>query len=284
MNPSVVVILVVLGGLVAILHFSGWLPRYVAETEERVRRMLDEQFIFWRLEQLWTVKAITAFIVALAVYGLASGFKDPFPYLFAGIGLVAGFHLIEIVLFRMRARRRRLFADQLVDALILMSNGLRAGYSIQQSVELVAQESKPPISQEFELVLREYRVGENFDAALRNCIDRTRDVDFRLVVEAITISRQLGGNLTEIFDRIVNMVRERKIIAGKADAMTAQGRLQASVVGLMPYVFIYLVSKINPELMSLLWTTVAGVMLLILIIVLDLIGYLWVRKIATIKY
>lgn len=284
MNAGLLAALIAVVGAGVWLHVSGWLPRYVEKTEGRIHRWMDEQFIFLSLDHLWTVKLVIAFMVGLAVYGLTINFKEPFPMVFGIMGFLLGFHLIEIVLYRMRIRRRRLFADQLIDALVLMSNGMRAGYSIQQAIELVAQEAKPPISQEFELIMREYKVGENFDAALRNCIDRTRDGDFKLVVEAITISRQLGGNLTEVFERIVSMVRERKIIAGKADAMTAQGRLQAAVVGLMPYVFIILVSKINPELMRLLWTTVSGVLLLLLVVVLDLLGYLWVRKIATIKY
>jgi len=284
MNPGLVALLAALAGGAVWLHVSGRLPRYLQQTEERVRRLMDEQFIFLRLDHLWTVKLVLALVIAFAVYGLTINFKDPFPLVFGAAGFALGFHLVEIILYRMRVRRRRAFAEQLIDALVLMSNGLRAGYSIQQAFELVAQEAKPPISQEFELIMREYKVGENFDAALRNCIERTRDLDFRLVVEAITISRQLGGNLTEIFERIVSMVRERKIIAGKADSMTAQGRLQAAVVGLMPYAFIVLVSKVNPELMRLLWTTLAGVLLLFLVVVLDLIGYLWVRKIATIKF
>lgn len=284
MNDGWLVILAALAGLGAWLYFSGRWSGYTEQTEERVRRLMDEQFIFLRLDHLWNVKTVLALVLGFAVYGLTINFKEPFPVILGVAGGVAGFHAVEIVLYRMRIRRRRAFAEQLIDALVLMSNGLRAGYSVQQAFELVAQEAKPPISQEFELIMREYQVGENFDAALRNCIERTRDQDFRLVVEAITISRQLGGNLTEIFDRIVSMVRERKIIAGKADAMTAQGRLQAAVVGLMPYAFIVLVAKVNPELMRLLWTTLPGVFLLLLVVVLDMIGYFWVRKIATIKY
>jgi tight adherence protein B len=105
-----------------------------------------------------------------------------------------------------------------------------------------------------------------------------------LVVTAIQITRQLGGNLAEVFDRIVAMVRERKILKGKAEALTSEGRLQAVVVGLLPYGFMFFMIKINPDLMSLMWTTVPGFCLLVLVIILDVVGYLWVRKTSQVEY
>jgi len=172
----------------------------------------------------------------------------------------------------------------LVDGLVMMANGLRAGFNLQQAVDMLIEEMPAPISQEFELVRREWRIGVDVDQALRNCVNRTKDEDLDLVVSAIQITRQLGGNMAEVFDRIVAMVRERKILHGKAEALTSEGKLQAVVVGLLPYGFLFFMVKINPQMMSLMWTTVPGFLMLCAVIVLDVVGYLWVRKVATIEY
>jgi tight adherence protein B len=87
-----------------------------------------------------------------------------------------------------------------------------------------------------------------------------------------------------VFDRIVAMVRDRKILAGKADALTSEGKLQAVVVGLLPYGFLFAMIKVNPELMRLMWTTLPGFIALLLVIILDVVGYLWVRKVANVEY
>ncbi|MEI6970999.1 MAG: secretion system protein, partial [bacterium] len=108
--------------------------------------------------------------------------------------------------------------------------------------------------------------------------------DFDLAVTAISICRQVGGNLPEIFDRIVTMVRDRKLIEGKVDALTAQGKLQASIVAILPWVFAFFCTKINPDLMQLLWTTIPGILAMALAIILDVAGYFWVRKLAMVKY
>jgi len=149
---------------------------------------------------------------------------------------------------------------------------------------MMIEEMPAPLSQEFDLVRREWKVGVNVDQALRNCVTRTQDEDLDLVVTAVQITRQLGGNLADVFDRIVAMVRERKILKGKADALTSEGRLQAVVVGLLPYVFMFFMVKINPQLMRLMWTTIPGFCLLILVIILDLVGYFWVRKVSNVEF
>ena len=149
---------------------------------------------------------------------------------------------------------------------------------------MLIEEMPAPMSQEFELVRREFRVGVDLDVALKNCVNRTADEDLDLVVTAVEITRQLGGNLAEVFDRIVAMVRDRKILAGKADALTSEGKMQALVVGLLPYAFMFAMAKVNPELMRLMWTTLPGFGCLLLVIALDVSGYLWVRKVATVEY
>lgn len=252
--------------------------------KQQVAKKLDEMFIFIPLEQLNMVKLVCSIVFAGVLFLLAYNMVQPGPYIVAGLGALLGYFSPEMLIAWLKRRRRQQFAEQLVDALVLMANGLRAGFSLQQAIEMLVEEMKPPISQEFDLVLSEFRMGVDLEKALQNCVTRTKDADLELAVIAMSITRQLGGNIAEIFDRIVSMVRSRKILEGKVNAMTAQGRLQAMVVGLLPYVFGFMLTKIQPELVSLLWTTVPGFLCLGLVVILDAIGYMWVLKVSKVKY
>jgi len=252
--------------------------------KEQVAKRLDEMFIFISVDGLQKIKWSLSTGGAVLGVILAWEAKPPAPFIVAGAFAVIFYFAPELVIAYMRKKRRAAFSEQLVDGLVLMANGLRSGFTLQQSIDMLIEEMPPPISQEFELIRREYRVGVDLDTALRNCVERTKDQDLDLMVNAVQITRQLGGNLAEVFDRIVAMVRERKILAGKADAITSEGRMQAMVVGLLPYAFAFFMIKVNPELMRLMWTTIPGFCCLVLVIILDVIGYLWVRKCASVEY
>lgn len=258
--------------------------RSVFRQKEHVARQLEEMFIFISVEGLQKIKWWLA--MGLAGIGLVLAWEatPPAPLIVAIVLGIFGYWAPEVAIIIMRRRRRAAFSEQLVDGLVLMANGLRSGFTLQQAIDMLIEESPVPMSQEFELVRREYRVGVDLDQALRNCVTRTQDEDLDLVVTAIQITRQLGGNIAEVFDRIVAMVRERKILHGKADALTSEGKMQAAVVGLLPYGFMLAMIKVNPDLMRIMWTTIPGFIALLLVIALDLIGYFWVRKVASIEY
>jgi tight adherence protein B len=251
---------------------------------ERVARELEEMFILISVERLQQIKLGLAGAFAVIALLLTWEAKPPFPMVVAAIMAVAGYWAPELGIIVMRRRRRAAFSEQLVDGLVMMGNGLRAGFTLQQAIDMLVEEMPAPISQEFDLVRREYRVGVELDQALRNCVTRTKDADLDLVITATQITRQLGGNLAEVFDRIVAMVRDRKILKGKAEALTAEGKMQARVVGVLPYAFAFLLTKFNPDMMRLMWTTVPGFLGLVAVVVLDTLGYLWVRKVSNIEY
>ncbi len=260
------------------------MKRNVFRQKEHVARELEEMFIFLSVDGLQKLKWSLAVVMAGVGLIFAWDAKPPAPILVAvALGAVA-YWGPEIFIIYLRRKRRAAFSEQLVDGLVLMSNGMRSGFTLQQAIDMLIEEMPAPLSQEFELIRREYKVGVDLDVALRNCVKRTNDQDLDLVVTAIQITRQLGGNLAEVFDRIVAMVRERKILAGKADALTSEGKMQATVVGLLPYGFMFAMIKVNPELMRLMWTTLPGFACLVMVIGLDVVGYLWVRKLATVEY
>ena len=183
----------------------------------------------------------------------------------------------------LNARYVRKFDEQLTDALGTMSNALRAGFSISQSFESVAEAELHPISDEFALLLQQLRVGMSFDDALASLEKRIGSDDLTLVVTAIDIARKTGGNLTEIFDRISETIRGRMRIERKVRTLTAQGRLQGLIVSLMPFLLCLIMTAMKPRIMVPFLTSLNGVCCLALASVMVLIGWLVIRKIVTIK-
>lgn len=260
------------------------MKRNVFRQKEHVARELEQMFIFISVDGLQRLKWSLAVVVAGVGLIFAWDFAPPGPIVIAILLGAIAYWIPEIFIIFLRRRRRAAFSEQLVDGLVMMSNGMRSGFTLQQAIDMLIEEMPAPLSQEFDLVRREYRVGVELDVALKNCVERTKDEDLALVVTAIQITRQLGGNLAEVFDKIVGMVRERKILHGKADALTSEGKMQAMVVGLLPYGFLFAMIKVNPDLMRLMWTTLPGLIALLFVIILDVVGYLWVRKVASIEY
>lgn len=254
------------------------------ESKGKIVQDLENMFIFISPTHVGTIKIACMLVLGSILYIVTYAMPAPAPYIFLCLGTAMGYFVPEVVIAIMKKKRRAAFAEQLVDGLVLLSNGLRAGFTLQQALEMLSEECEPPISQEVELILREYRLGMDLNQAMQRSSDRMEDDDFELAVVAVTIARQLGGNLSEIFDRIVTTVRDRKILAGKVDAMTSQGRIQALVVGCLPYAFAVAVTKVNPELMQLMWTTLPGVGLMLAVVVMDTVGYLWVLKTAQVEY
>jgi tight adherence protein B len=284
------IILLTVFGAVGVFFYFLYKPtedamkRNVFRQKEHVAHELEQMFIFISVDGLQKIKWILAVVMAGVGLILSWEAKPPGPIIIAVMVGAVAYWGPEIYIIFLRRRRRAAFSEQLVDGLVLMSNGLRSGFTLQQAIDMLIEEMPAPLSQEFELVRREFRVGVDLDVCLRNCVNRTKDEDLDLVVTAIQITRQLGGNLAEVFDRIVAMVRERKILKGKADALTGEGKMQAMVVGLLPYGFMFAMTKVNPDLMRLMWTTIPGLIAMSLVVLLDVIGYLWVRKLADVQY
>jgi tight adherence protein B len=182
-------------------------------------------------------------------------------FILSGVGAVVGLLVPRIYLAFAAARRLRAFERQLVDTLNLWVNALRSGYSVLQSMEAVAMELPPPISVEFERVVQEVRLGLSVPQALENVLRRMPSEDFDLVVTAVNIQREVGGNLAEVLDTISFTIRERIRIKGEIRTLTAQGRLSAWIISLLPIALALILLAINEEYMSQLWITEAPMIL-----------------------
>lgn len=199
------------------------------------------------------------------------------------MGLPTGYNLPRAVVQWMWQRRIDQFEDQLLDALAFMSNGLKSGLSLLQSMDMVREELPNPISQEFALTLNQQRLGVPLEDALLGLEKRVGTEDVQIIVTSINILRQSGGNLAETFDTVANTIRERKKVSGKVKSLTAQGVAQGVIIVCMPFVLTFALWSIDPVLISRLWTTALGWVMLFMMLTLQVIGGTMIRKIVKVE-
>ncbi len=203
--------------------------------------------------------------------------------LFALAGGIIGFYLPRLYVRQLQARRLTQFNNQLGDTLILLANSLRSGYSLLQSMETVSHELPPPMSVEFARVVREIGLGLTIEEALAHLLIRIPSEDLDLVITAINIQHEVGGNLAEILDTIAHTIRERVRIKGQIQSMTATQRLSGNVVALLPIALGVFMFIFNPVYLSKMWTEQCGVMMLIFGAITITTGYFAIRKITDIE-
>jgi len=182
----------------------------------------------------------------------------------------------------LRKRRFKQFEMQLPDALLMVSGALRAGASLTVAMEGMVKEQRPPLAQEFSLMLREQRLGVDFDTALRNMEKRLPMPDFVMVVAGMRISREVGGNLADILETLADTLRRKQQMEGKIAALTAQGKMQGLVMTCLPLFLMLILTQMEPEAMAPLYNTWYGWATLVVIGVMEVVGYVAIQKITTI--
>jgi tight adherence protein B len=260
----------------AIVSIKQFMHRYKATYIESVELSLKDLFLLFNPEDVFTIGIILAITLGLLSYVLLGN------VLLAIASMLIGFFLPKIYLAKTRKKRLELLGIQLVDGLTLISNALRAGQSLPQSLSLLVKEMSPPISQEFGILTKEYELGIPIETCLGNLANRVKSNELELFVNSILICGQTGGNLTETFDNITLVIRERIRLEGKIDSMTAEGRTQGMVLTLMPLFLGFAFYWIEPELIKLLFATVIGKIILVLIIGLDVGAWFITKKIVNI--
>ncbi|MBA2556103.1 MAG: type II secretion system F family protein [Chloroflexi bacterium] len=206
------------------------------------------------------------------------------------IGGLLGFFAPRIWLSRRKAGRLKKFNNRLADTITLVANALRAGSSFLQAIEMVVRETEPPVSTEFQRVIREVNLGLAFEEALMNMVHRVRSDDLELMTTAITVQHQVGGNLAEILDSIAFTIRERIRIKGEIKTLTAMNRMSGYVVGLMPVGLMAVLTVIAPGFMDPMFQKppeVIGLPLGVIVLAFGgfmmLLGFLAIRKIVDIE-
>ncbi|NLJ24054.1 MAG: secretion system protein [Firmicutes bacterium] len=198
--------------------------------------------------------------------------------LFLFLGLI----LPQLHLLRKERVSMSALSGQIADSLILMANSLRAGHSFLQSMEMVAREMPPPISREFSRALQEMNLGIPVETALAAMGQRAGNEDLELMITAVLIQRQVGGNLAEILDTIAETIRERVRIQGEIKTLTAQGRISGVIVCLLPLAIGGFIAVINPGYLDTLFTHPLGKTMIGIGVMGQLLGIFAIRKIIQI--
>lgn len=260
----------------------GWFGRRFHADVEHVRTISERMFKTVSLVQCrLAVVGAPALCAGLAVL-LAWSASWTTQLAAALVAIAFGWWGLRKFLDIIYARYVRRFETQLVDALIMASNALRVGLSLPQALDIVVKEMPEPVSQEFALTLKEHRMGKSLDDALSSMADRIPSLDLIMVVNAVLILRETGGNLSETFETIVYTFTEREKVKDKISTLTAQGRVQGIILMAMPFVLGYLLNLVNPDYMQPLFTTGLGWILLTFMLLMLLAGGLLIRKIVTI--
>jgi tight adherence protein B len=205
------------------------------------------------------------------------------------VAVVLGWWIPRYYVNRRKNRRLSAFNDHLADTITLVANALRAGASFLQAIELVVRETQPPMSTEFNRVIREVNLGLPFEQALANMVRRVRSDDLELMATAITIQHQVGGNLAEILDSIAYTIRERIRIMGEIRTLTAQQRMSGYVVAGLPIFLVVILALIAPTFMEPMFGEPyilgipAGVIILGIGAIMMVTGFLLIRKIVDIE-
>lgn len=247
--------------------------KYLSKTKKKLIQasilMKPEEFIGASLISAILIGSLFYLILKSIIVGL--------------IFLIVGFIIPDLILRAKKTKRMAKINSELPEALNIISNGLRAGFSFIQAISVVTNEMEGPIAEEFNKMLKENLLGKSIEEALLNLSDRTDNEDLDIVITALIIQRQVGGNLAEVLDIISETIRDRIKIKGDIKTLTAQGRISGVVISLLPFALGMILSMINPGYIEVLFTTLMGKLMIAVGILLDFIGIFILIKLVDIK-
>jgi tight adherence protein B len=263
--------------------FEGQVPDWLVPVASRVPAFEDAQLM---LEQSGSTMTLARFLTITVGLGLALGLG----VLVLTLSLLAGTIaagigvLLPIIWFRRkRARRFYKFEEILPEAIDMLGRAIRAGHPLSSGLKMVSEEASEPVAGEFRRAHEEHRFGLAFEDALLAMADRVQIVDVRILVTAILIQREVGGNLAEVLDNLASVIRARFTIRRQLRVYTAQGRFGGYVLAVLPIAVGAAIYSLNPPYVMLLFTDPLGKLMVILAVVFQLIGFLWIRKIVNIE-
>ncbi|MCH8560946.1 MULTISPECIES: type II secretion system F family protein [unclassified Nesterenkonia] len=251
-----------------LIHRRGT-PVGASTLELAAVKLRPQDFVF-----LVIVGSVVGFALGLVLSGALAAF------LFA-----AAVPLGAKILLGLRiSKRQKQFADQLDDSLQLMASNLRAGHSLPQALSSVAKEAESPTSDEFVRIVNETRVGRDLGVALDMTAARMASEDFSWITQAIAINREVGGNLAEVLDGVANTIRQRNDIKRQVATLSAEGRLSALILMVLPFGLAGFLLMSNPGYLAPFTESALGYGLMILGVVMLTLGGLWLRKVVEIKF
>jgi len=275
-----VIILIFVLGAGGILGFNicNWVEQIIGRIQEDKKEFRYFKPVILKIyeKHSYLIKLLSGLLL-LVIWTLLINF--PLGILFGGVG----FFIPSLVVRRVKALRVKQFERQLLQGLGIISTSLRAGASLEQSLEAVAGKVQPPFSEEIGEVLREIQLGVSPEESLNNLARRIPSPDLLLSVHALNIGRETGGNLPEILDRMMMTMRSRAQINEKVSALTAQGRLSGVIVSILPIILLGVVSYISPDLTHPLFHTFIGNLCLAVAFILISLGGFFIQRIVRIE-
>jgi len=245
---------------------------------ENIQLQLTSAGIPLKAEEYITLCLLLIILFPTLLYLLAQN-------LWLSIAMIIGGALApSIYLKHKKDTRRQTFNQQMGDALIIMANALRAGFSFQQAMDTVRKELPPPVSAEFTWTLKEMNLGFSLEEALLNLGRRVGSSDLDMIISGIIIQRQIGGNLAQILENISATIRDRAQIKREVKVLTAQGRLSGLIIGILPIILMFIMLIINPEYFNIMITETIGKVLLFTAGILEIIGLIIIQAITNIDY
>lgn len=263
-------------GWVGARAFRKFWNEYQSTFSESATNNLGDMFMFVDPQKLFMFNIIGVVVIPIIVWLLSHN-------LIATVAAMAGMIALPWWIYKtIKENRFKKFEQQLPEALMAISSNLQAGASLQMAFEGLINEQPKPLNQEFELLIRQTRIGVDMETGLSNMEKRLPIPDFIVVVSAIKIAREVGGNLIEVMEKLANTLRRKSAMEGKIDSLTSQGRLQGKVMTGLPILLGVVLMQIEPKAMSMLFTTPMGWATLAVIVVMEVLGYLTIVKITSI--
>lgn len=285
-NPVIVSIIV---GICVLTFVYLWADSIIDYFQRKSLGQKEEILRLMRLMNLPTDEKKVTLLMLMLSFGLGTVLFFAFwpkvlvGLLFAIPVTVVGWSIPLTIMRSIYERRCVKFVDQMVDGLTIMGNGIKAGSNVAQSMERVAEIMGNPISQEFREVLTKQQFGQSLEEALTDLGTRIPKPDVQMFVTAINILKETGGNLAETFATIVIVIRERQKVEKKIQAMTAQGLMQGMIVTMVPFLLAIIFYLMDPNFIKPMFNTTLGLVLCFVILTLQIIGGIVIRKIVTIK-
>lgn len=265
-------------------NLFAWIENQTYGTRTYIMEKLELLFIEMKPEHVTYILLFLSFglgFIVLVVFAILSHW---------GVGLTLalvlsflGWKIPKPFINFLLERRMKAYQNQMVDALTLLANGIRAGLTVPQAVGMVVSEMPAPISQEFNLLLQQNKIGVPLDECFENLAKRVPTEDNDMFVSSINILRETGGNLAEVFDTIVGVIRERVRLQQKIDTFTAQGMFQGATIASMPFAIGMIYFATDPDSTMLLFTNPLGIIVTLVACGLDFIGVYVILKIVKIK-
>lgn len=260
----------------------GWLHRRSLGQREEVLRLLELMFVETDRSKVTMMMLASSFGIGALVFVIV------WPNITAGLIMgasitIAMWSVPKMIIQFLWMRRCGVFVDQMIDGMTMMANGVKAGLSVQQSMERIQNNLANPISQEFGLVLSQIRIGRSLSEALNDLGTRIPKQDVQMFVTSVNILQETGGNMGETFKTIVEVVRERQKVEKKIEALTAQGMAQGTIIVMVPFALLVVFYVLDPNYVAPLFNTTLGLVALVIMLGLQVIGGYAMNKIIKIK-